>query len=231
MVSVESAVIARISKGHEVFEILVDPDKALQFKKGIEVSIENMIAVKEVFKDSRKGERASSSELEEHFHTTDIISIATEILRKGELQLTTEQRKRLVAEKKKEVADIISRQGINPQTNLPHPQTRILNAMEEAHANIDPFKPARDQVKSVVEKIRAVLPISIERIEIAVRVPIQYAGKASSIIRTIAPVKSEEWKSDAWIAVIEIPAGRQAEVYEKLNEVTGGNVDIRQLKG
>ena len=37
MVSVDRAVIAKISKAHEHFEVLVDPDRALQLKKGAEV--------------------------------------------------------------------------------------------------------------------------------------------------------------------------------------------------
>jgi len=230
MVSVENAVIARVSKGSEHFEILVDPEKALQFKKGIDVSIENMLAIKEVFKNSKKGERASASELEKAFGTTDVLKIASEIIRHGEIQLTTDQRRKLVEEKKRQIAEIISKQGINPKTKLPHPQQRILNAMEEAHMNVDPFKPARNQVEDVLAKIQEIIPVSVERVEIAIRVPMQYAGKANSVIRNMVSIKKEEWKSDAWIVVVEISAGMQAEIYSKLNEITGGNVEVKILK-
>jgi len=227
MVSVEKAVIARISKGGEHFEVLVDPDKALQFKKGADVSIENMLAVNEVFKDSKKGERASASELEKHFNTTDTLKVASEIIKSGEIQLTTEQRKMLVEEKRKQISDIISKQGINPKTRLPHPQQRILNAMDEAHINVDPFKPAKEQVEDVIAKIQEIIPISTERLEIAIKVPIQYAGKASSVIRGMVAIKKEEWKSDAWIALVEISAGMQAEIYSKLNDITGGSAEVK----
>lgn len=227
MVSVEKAVIARISKGSEVFEVLVDPDRALQFRKGIDVSIENMLAVNEIFKDSKKGERASSSELEKHFGTTDTLKIASRIVKEGEIQLTTEQRRGLLEEKKKQIAEIISRQGVNPKTKLPHPQQRVLNAMEEAHVNVDPFKSARDQVEDVLLKVQEIIPVSMERIEIVIKVPMQYAGKASSVIRNMVSIKKEEWTADAWIAVVEISAGMQADIYSKLNDITGGNVEVK----
>lgn len=227
MVSVEDAVIARITKGHIHFEILVDPDKALEMKKGSGVSIDSVLAARGIFKDARKGERVPDEDLEHAFHTTDIGRIASQIIREGEIQLTTEQRRRFIEEKRNRIADIISKQGINPQTKLPHPMQRILNAMDEARISIDPFKPAEEQVKNIVAKIQDILPISIENIEIELRVPIQYAGKVSSAVRNIAPVKKEEWKADAWVAVIEIPAGMQADIYDRLNKLTSGQVEVK----
>ncbi|UCD06905.1 MAG: ribosome assembly factor SBDS [Candidatus Aenigmatarchaeota archaeon] len=230
MVSVEDAVIARVTRDHNHFEILVDPEKALRFKKGEDISIDSILAVRDVFKDARKGERVPEDDLEKVFQTTDINKIAAQIMKEGDIQLTTEQRRRFIEEKRKQIANIISKQGVNPQTKLPHPVQRILNAMDEAKIAIDPFKPAEEQVKNVVSDLQSILPISIERIEIALRVPIQYAGKASSVVRNLAPVKKEEWKSDAWIAVIEIPAGMQANIYSKLNELTSGQVEVKVVK-
>ena len=230
MVSVEDAVIAKLSKGDLSFEILVDPEKAHELKKGKTLPVNEILAVQDIFKDAKKGERASADDLHKNFGTTDIFSIAQQIITHGEIQLTTEQRRRLSEEKRRQIADIISKHGINPQNKLPHPVQRILNAMEEARVNIDPFRPAKDQVEGVLSKIQSVLPIAFERLEIAVRIPMEYAGKASSVIRTIAPVKKEEWKSDAWVALIEIPAGMQSDIYAKLNNLTSGRAEVKVVK-
>lgn len=227
MVSLEDAVIARIVKNGIQFEILVDPEKATEFKKGANISIENILAISEIFKDSKKGERASEEDLNKTFNTSDIFKIATAILKHGQIQITTEQKRKVIEEKRKEIANIISKQAVDPKTKLPHPANRISNAMEEAHINIDPDKDASDQIENVIEKIRSILPISIERVEITIRVPIQYAGKVSSTIRSMVPVKKEEWKSDVWVAVIEIPAGMQSDIYNKLNKLTHGSVEVK----
>src|SRR3989338_8398933 len=143
MVSVDAAVVAKITRNGETFEILVDPEKALAYRRGQQYSIESLLAVNQVFKDSKKGDRASSSDLEKAFGSTDTFKVAESILKHGELQLTTEQRRKMVEEKRLQVANYISKQGVDPKTKLPHPVQRILNAMEEARVNIDPFKPAR----------------------------------------------------------------------------------------
>ncbi len=230
MVSVEDAVIARISKSGMNFEIMVDPDKALEFRKGGEGNIEDILAFPEIFKDSKKGEKHSSEDLQKTFGTTDVFEVARKIIMEGEIQLTQEQRNRFIEEKRKEIANIIARQGIDPKTKLPHPANRIMNAMSEAHVLIDPFKPAKEQVSNVLEKIREILPISLERIEVAIKVPIEYAGKANSIVREITDVKKEEWTSSSWIALVEIPAGIQGDIYDRLNKLTSGKVEVKIVK-
>jgi ribosome maturation protein SDO1 len=230
MVSVEDAVIARITKAGMNFEILVDPDKALEFRRGKEIAITDMLAVSEIYKDSKKGDRHSNEELQKAFGKASIWDIATTILKEGHIQLTTEQRSRMVEEKKKEIATYIARQGMDPRTKMPHPLTRIMNAIAEARVIIDPFKPAKDQVKIVLDKLQEILPISLERIEVAIRVPIEFAGKANSIVREITEVKNEEWTNVAWIALIEIPAGMQSDIYDKLNKLTSGRVEVKIVK-
>ena len=230
MVSVDNAVVARIERSGIRFEIMVDPDLALDYKKGKDTSIENILAVREVFKDAGKGERASDNELQKGFHTTEVFRISGEIIRHGDVQITTEHRRKLVEEKEKQIANIISRQGIDPKTGLPHPAQRILNAMAEVHVHVDPFRRSADQVEAVLERIESIIPISMERIEVELRIPLQFAGKASSIIRGIAPVKKEEWKTQSWVAVIDIPAGMQSDVYNKLNELTSGQVETKIIR-
>ncbi len=230
MVSVEDATTARMTRDGLHFEILVDPDLALRYRKGEELGIEGILAAQFVYSDARKGEKVSGEDLEKIFRTQDIFAIAASILKHGELLLTTEQRRKFTEDKRKQIADIISKQGIDPKTKLPHPPQRIMNAMEEAKVHIDPFREAKDQLKDVLEKVQEVLPVSLERVEVAIRVPMNYAGKASSAVRSMASLRNEEWKSDAWMAVIEIPAGMQSEIYDKLNNLTGGTVETKILK-
>ena len=230
MVSLEKAVIAKISREGKMFEILVDPDLALDFRKGKPRSIENILAVRGIFTDAKKGDHAAEDDLSAAFNTTSVEKVAEEILKHGDIQLTTEQRRALVEEKRKQIVTTISKQGIDPKTRLPHPPQRITNVMEQAHVLIDPFKPADAQVEGILKKLESIIAISVERVDIAVKVPMEHAGKASSIIRTLAPIKSEEWKGDGWYAVIEIPAGMQTEIYNKLNDLTHGNVEVRVMQ-
>ena len=173
MVSLDKAIVIRYEKGGERFEVLVDPDLAFELRQGKEVDMDELLAAPEIFRDARKGERASSEELHKAFGTTDVYEVAKIIVKKGNFHPTTEQRRRMLEEKKRAIATLISKRGINPQTKTPHPVDRILRAMEEARVNIDIFKPAEEQVQAVVDKIKRIIPIRLETRKIEATIPPQ----------------------------------------------------------
>ncbi len=230
-ISVDKAIIAKLVKSGEKFEILVDPDKALEVKRGKAVSLDDLLASQNVFEDARKGLRAPDSKLNKTFGTNDIATIAYRIIKEGEVQLTTEQRRQMLEERKKAIASMISARAINPQTNTPHPQERITNAMEKAKVQIDINKSVEEQIDSVVKAIQPIVPIKIEKVQLAIKVPPQFSGKAANIIRNFGSLQREEWGSDgSFSCIIEIPAGAQQSVFDKLNSLTHGDVDIKLIK-
>ncbi|MCD6559334.1 MAG: ribosome assembly factor SBDS [Palaeococcus sp.] len=223
-VSLDNAVIARLKTHGETFEILVDPYLARDFKEGREVNVEDILATPYVFKDAHKGDKASEHEMEKIFGTSDPYEVAKIILRKGEVHLTQQQRKEMLEEKKKQVAMIIHRNGVDPRTGYPHPPERILKAMEEVGVHVDLFKDAEAQVPQILKAIRRVLPIRIETKVIAVKIPSEYTGRAFGEVRHFGTIKREEWASDgSWMFLIEIPGGIEEEFYEKLNALTKGH--------
>ena len=231
MVSLDKAVIARLKKGEDHFEILVDPDSAEQVIEGKDVDILSSLAIDSIFKDSKKGEHATHESLQKHFGTEDIEKIARSIILKGDIQLTTEQRHEMQEKKKKRIVDTIVKNSMDPQTKAPHPKQRIELAMKEAGIHIDPFKPVDQQVKTIIELLRPIIPISMEQIKVSVKITAQYIGKAYGIARNFGVLEREDWQSDgSWIGIVRIPAGMQTDFYDKLNDVTKGNVETRILK-
>jgi ribosome maturation protein SDO1 len=234
MVSLDKAILARLSlEGHH-FEILVDPDAALRFKesggKG-DLDVAKDLAIDTIFKDAKKGDHVGEHTLEKVFGTTDIGEIAKRILQKGEFHLTTEQRRTLQERKRKQIVQLIARNAMNPQTNAPHPPERIERAMEEAKVHVDPFKPAEEQMADVLTALRPLLPIKIQNVTIQVRLPSTEVGKAYGTCKNFGLLRSEEWQKDGgWVGVIEMPAGMQTDFYEELNRRTHGNVETKLMK-
>jgi ribosome maturation protein SDO1 len=231
MISVEKAVTARLVKAGQKFEILVDPDKALEVKMGKDVPLDSLIASEDVYEDVKKGLRASSENINKTFGTNDIKVISSKIIKEGEVQLTTDQRRQMIEEKTKAIASTISKRGINPQTNLPHPMDRILRAMDEAKVKIALDKRVEEQIDSTINSIQKILPIKIERMQLAIKIPSSFSGKAGNIIRSFGTLLKEEWASDgSLITLIEIPAGIHQEVYDRLNNLTAGQVEVKIVK-
>jgi len=231
MISLEKAVVAKLTKGNEKFEILVDPEKAMEFRTGKDFPVEELIASEEIFEDVGKGTRAPSEKINKVFGTNDLNTIAKRIIKEGEVQITTEQRKKMLEDKTKAIATLISKRGINPQTGVPHPPDRILRVMEQAKVRIDINKRVEDQLEGIFEDIQKVIPIKFEKIQIAIKIPPEFSGRAGSVVRNLGVLLKEEWANDgSYIGLLEIPAGMQPEVYDRLNNLTHGQVEVKVIK-
>jgi len=223
-------VIARFESHGERFEIIISPEAIERIRDGSPLDMEDL-ASEFIFSDAKKGNKASEDKMEEVFNTNSIKEIAKTIILKGDVQLTTEQRHEMQEKKQKRIVDIIVKNAMDPKTKTPHPRQRIELAIEEAGVHIDPFKPVDDQVKLVVEALRPVVPIAMEQVKISVKISSQYIGKAYGIARNFGVLEREDWQSDgSWVGIVKIPAGMQTDFYDKLNDVTKGNVETRVLK-
>lgn len=233
MVSLDGAVVARLSRHGIAFEVLVDPDEAQRLSQEDappEQEVLEALAVEDVFIHARDGVRASQEELQKGFGTQEVPQIALRILKEGDIQLTQEQRKRMTEAKHRRIVETIARNAWNPQTKTPHPKDRIERALEEAKFHVDPLKRVEEQVNDAMKKLRPLIPIAFERVRVAAKIPAEHTGPAFGHLRNLGDLQKEEWQKDgSLIVVLEIPAGAQGEVYERLNALTHGHVETRLL--
>ena len=230
MVSIDKAVVARLKKEGKNFEILVDCEKALEFKKGKNVSLYDILASDIVYKDSRKGERAAEKDMEVLFKTTDSSEVAKMILKEGEIQVSKELRDQERETKRKKIIEIIHRNAIDTKTGLPHPPQRIENAILEAKVHIDENKSAEEQVDVILDKLRSIIPIKFDTKNIEIRIPTKYANQSMRILKMYGKINKNEWKTDgSFYALVEIPAGIVDEFFSQLNGICHGEVSSKIL--
>ena len=215
----------------EKFEILVKPDPALDYKLGKIKDISSILVSDEVYENSSKGTRVSSEKLQKIFKTNDTLIIAEKILQKGDLNLTTEQRRKMTTEKRKQLITFIAKTFVDPRSHLPHPPQRIEQAITDAHVNIDPFKSVEEQIKDIVENLRSIIPLKSENLLLEISVPAQYVAKSYSVLKSTGTLKKEDWQTDGSLkAILEIPAAVRPSVIDKLGAVTKGTAFVEVLK-
>jgi ribosome maturation protein SDO1 len=219
----------RLTINGDKFEILVKPDPALEYKTGKRTDFSSLLVSDEIYSDANKGSRASSEKLTKHFKTKDTGEIAKQILTRGELALTTDQRRRMVEEKKKQIVQFISRNFVDPKTHLPHPPIRIESAINEVRIIIDPFKRAEDQAKQVIEALRKILPLRSEVAVLTITIPPQFASQSYSVLKGTGNFKNEQWLSDGSLkAIVEVNAGAKGTLLDRIGSVTKGSAQITE---
>ena len=219
--------IVRYSAGNDKFEILVKPDPALEYKLGKKMDISNIMISDEIYSDANKGTRCSSEKLMKHFKTKDQLEIAKQIMDKGDLNLNTDQRRKMIEEKKRQIVEYINKNFVDPKSHMPHPVSRINAVLDEARVAIDPFKRLDDQLKNIIESLRKIIPLKSEILELTVTVPSQFSGQSFSVFKTIGEIKSEQWLSDGSLQVIlSINAGMKSSFLDRIGTATKGSAQV-----
>ena len=233
MISLEDAVTARLESHGARFEVLIDPDAALEIKRDeFDGELAEVIAAEDVFEDASRGDRPAETDLEDVFDTTEPLAIIPEVIKRGEIQITAEQRREMQEQKRKQLINTIARNAVNPQMDdAPHPPERIERALEEAGFRIDPMEPVSEQVDEALEDLRPVIPLRFDEVTIAVQLPADYAGSGQAEVRQYGELEREEWQSDgSWVGVVTFPAGLQNDFYDMVNELTSGEAETRVIK-
>ena len=219
--------IARLKQGKKNFEIIVDLDKALEFKKGTNQSLDFLEADK-VFTDSKKGMAASTSDLQEAFGTEDTNIIAEKIVKKGEVLVSQEHRDEEKEKRFKQVVDFLVTNSINPQTGNPYTPETIKNALEQAHVNIKNIS-IENQVNEIIPEISKIIPIKIQTKKYEVNIPAMHTGVTYGLINQYK--EKENWLPNGDLnIVINLPAGLVFNIFDKLNSMTHGSVLTEEIK-
>ncbi|KQM10947.1 MAG: ribosome assembly factor SBDS [Candidatus Methanomethylophilaceae archaeon] len=230
MVDLDNAVVARLDTHGETFEILLDPTVIRDIKAGKDVDLLEHMVIDDVFNNASRGTRPQSEKILEAFGTTDIRAIASRIIEKGEIQITTEQRREMLEAKRQRIVAYISANAINPQTKLPHPPNRISMALDEVKFHVDAFKTMEKQVDEAMKLLKPLIPIRLEKSRVAVRLSGTDYGKCYEDLIGFGIVEREEWQKDgSWIGVMEIPAGRINELTGRMKDRTRGTAEVRLI--
>ncbi|HEY7696210.1 MAG TPA: ribosome assembly factor SBDS [Nitrososphaeraceae archaeon] len=226
---VDKFTIVRLSTGNEKFEILVKPDPALEYKLGKKMDISNIMISDEIYSDANKGTRSSSEKLMKAFKTTDQFEIAKQIMEKGDLNMNTDQRRKMIEEKKRQIVEYINKNFVDPKTHMPHPISRINAVIDDARVAIDPFRRLDDQIKYIIEPLRKLLPLKSEILELTVTVPAQFSGQSFSVFKSVGNIKTEQWLSDGSLQVVlDLNAGLKSSFLDRIGTATKGSAQVTE---
>mmetsp|Transcript_19499 Transcript_19499/g.18829 ORF Transcript_19499/g.18829 Transcript_19499/m.18829 type:complete len:589 (+) Transcript_19499:127-1893(+) len=150
----------RLQKGGKRFELACYRNKVLNWRNKIETDLDEVLQIDTVFTNVSKGNLASSKDLLEAFGTSDQKAVCKEILDKGELQVSEQERGAQLEGIFKDIASIVADKTVNPENNRPYTISMIQNAMKQIHYSVNTTKNAKSQALEVIRKLRDVMPIA-----------------------------------------------------------------------
>ncbi|GJD05909.1 Ribosome maturation protein SDO1 [Galdieria sulphuraria] len=198
----------------------------LKYRKGEIKSLEDVLLSDTIFTSYAKREKAGTNELKAAFQTDSLQSCVETILQKGEVQISSAERKEKLEKRKKEIVNFIHKYYIDPAKKLPHPMSRIENALEECKIRVDADIPVERQIPDIVSKLVNVIPLKKTTLEGQLKVPHSSIGAASSVIAKYVTVERESYSSHGCTYDIGIIPGEYDLFMSEINRVTKGNFEF-----
>jgi len=223
--------LVRYNSHGKRLELIVEPEKAWLYKQGENIPLDDIVEGYTIFENLSKGLKADGDTLIEIFGTDEDKKVVELMLKKGDLQLTQEQRNQFLKEKRDEIIEFLVTRGVNPKTKAAHPASRIEKAMDEAGVRIDRKEPAADQAMRIIKEIQAILPIVIETATIEFIIPAALSGKMYGQIKGYGDVTKEDWTSSGALTMIsKVPAGLVATILEEIRDTSKGKIQASVIK-
>ncbi|NHV99524.1 MAG: ribosome assembly factor SBDS [Thaumarchaeota archaeon] len=219
--------ISRLTLHGEKFEIIVAPDPALNFKLTGKGDVRKILLVDEVYSDSKKGLRVPSEKLRKFFGTTDVYVIAEKILKEGDLQLTGEQRRRMIESKRQQIVAMLSKLLLEPSSGNPIPSLRIEQSLSQTGVSIDPFKPPEEQVKNVVKALRKVLQFKVNEVVLTLTCAQTLSNDVYGFANSIGEVDQTRVQKDKSVKItVRVPSVTMSYFLENLGKKYGDQVKV-----
>lgn len=218
-------IIVKLRKNKNVFEILAYTGTIEKYRGNL-IGWDKVYVVENVFKNVKKGDLYTQLELEQAFSTTNMQEIMQIIAMKGEYQLSSEERKNKMDQKRKQVVNFIHTNYINPKTNICHPITAIESALNSLKIRIDMNESAEKQVQLIVKKLPVILPIKKSVIEGVLRIPNTHSGKVMGIIGKWATIVTQNWGSANCEMHLSLVAGNYDSLMKELSSKIQDNFEF-----
>ena len=201
----------RLNKNGKRFEIAAYRNKVLSYRNKVETDLSQVLQIDTVFTNVTKGLLANSKDLIEAFGTSDQILVCKEILDKGELQVSEQERVALLDSTFRDVASIVADKAINPENNRPYTVSMIQNAMRQIHYSVNVSKSSKSQALDVIRKLKAIMPIA----------------RASMLLRVVCPSKYFESMKDILLKEFNVSIITQG-IQGQSNATTTTTTDVKE---
>lgn len=167
-VRLTNVAIVKLSKGGKKFEIACYRNKVIAWRNKVETDIKEVLQIDSIFSNVSKGMLASKKDLMNIFNTDNYIEICQEILEKGDLQISEEERVLLYETMFKDIATIIVDKTINPETGRQYTFGVISSAMKQLQFSVNINKSSKSQALELIRKLKEVMPIARENMKLRI---------------------------------------------------------------
>jgi ribosome maturation protein SDO1 len=228
----EKPILVRLKLPKHTVEVLCHANTVKDYKEGKIKNIEKVLVSDKIYKNASRGEVFSKKEIEAAFfdkekdEPMDEAAILDRIIRTGTAQITVDETREAIVQKRKEIIHYICANFVDPKSGSKIPQTRVEAALDNIKGlTIDDKRAAQVQANELLRKIIDTgLALKKNELEGSVTVPQKSLGGAKGIIQKWCSINgTPDYKSDNVVFKIGLSPGDWDIFMKEMSSATGGD--------
>lgn len=210
-------------------ELLCKPNTISKYRDG-KLSIDKVLLSDEIYKSVQKGNRTNAKDLENTFGTNNINECIKIMLDKGDYQISTEERKEKVTQKRSEIIGYIHRNYIDPKTKSAIPITRIESGLDTIKAKIDFETPVDKLLQPILKKLPTILPMKKqEGVTGKLKIQHYHINNVSKIIKKYCNIRSEKKDYQGYTYEVSMTPSDNDELIRAISKITEDDFQFELL--
>ncbi len=173
------------------FEIACYPNKVLNQREGLEDDLSQVLQTETVFTNVSRGDIATNEDLITAFGTTNHLKVCKEIIKEGNLQVSTKEREYITESLHRDVVSMLTQMTMDATTGFPLTATQIQAALDDINYHISAkgalrgsrttkYRDEEDEMKMIardcVKRLETELPHRVARVSMLIKVIAREAG-------------------------------------------------------
>jgi len=226
-VRLTNVAVVRMNRGGKRFEIACYRNKVVDYRQGLETDLSEVLQTERIFVNVSKGEFAKAKDLKKVFGIDDEEEIARMILSKGQVQVSDKERNQQLEKTVAQIADWISKNCVQPNTDRPYTISQIRHAMQQANFSVHPTKPLKRQYLDCVKMIQTVIPIQRAKMELLLLMPDDV--ESTSLVEKTMQDNDIEWTMETGKTrnyKMTVDPSLYRILNEVVQEISGAHIEI-----
>uniref|UniRef100_A0A7S3NJM4 C2H2-type domain-containing protein n=1 Tax=Aureoumbra lagunensis TaxID=44058 RepID=A0A7S3NJM4_9STRA len=168
VVKLSNVAVVRLQRGGSRFEVACYPNKVVDYRNGIESDLDEVLQVRQVFKNASKGQVASKKEVEKAFGVVQ--AACEEILKFGELQISEKERGAKIEALSKDISQIVAEKIIEANSGRPVPASQIEKIMQNLKFTVSTSRSSKQQALDLIRCIENESELGLARAKMRLKI-------------------------------------------------------------
>ena len=189
----------KFKHGKDKFELMLKPNAYGDYMNN-KLKLSDILLSDEIYESIKEGKKGSKNSLKEKLSISTDKELFDHMIRNGEYNMSSLERKTLVEDKKKQICNYFHSNFIDTRIGAPPSLQILADTIKSLGLKIDPFKNIRAQADSLLSKLEKEISLKKCDLYFELKAEVKHYGKMLKVLHKYGEINKEDFEGSEFKA-------------------------------